>query len=161
MCCGIVADGAFWSYYVKTATGWRVVIWPSGLLNLNRASRPPPRNRQQSVYVSLHQSHLPKLDTLGIVEYDTQSKEVSLADTADEVIGYLESEAPPTGWSTIQFCLGVLGIILVLGADTGVGLLASHPPQNWAYIVLGLMVMSAGIQTVRLGTSLLERSPWT
>ena len=31
---------------------------------------PPPRNIRQSAYVSLHQTHLPKLDELGLVVLD-------------------------------------------------------------------------------------------
>ena len=46
---------------------------------------PPPRNVRQSVYVSLHQTHLPKLDELGVVDYDPDGKTVELAANAREL----------------------------------------------------------------------------
>ena len=44
---------------------------------------PPPRNIRQSAYVSLQQTHIPKLAELDIVNYDEESKVVSLAEAAD------------------------------------------------------------------------------
>ena len=61
--------------------------------------RPPPRNKRTSVYVTLHQTHLPKLATLSIVEYDDREKVVSLGSRASTVLaqqegGSTESAAP-------------------------------------------------------------------
>ncbi|MFC6989123.1 hypothetical protein ACFQJD_11150 [Haloplanus sp. GCM10025708] len=70
---------------------------------------PPPRNVRQSVYVSLHQTHLPKLDELGIVTYDPNEKTVSLAAGAERVAPYMDggrthrrrgrSSSPASAWS--------------------------------------------------------------
>ncbi len=60
------------------------------IATLETGETPPPRNVRKSVYVSLHQTHLPKLDDLGIVEYDQRSKELLLKDRAREVEVYME-----------------------------------------------------------------------
>ena len=61
---------------------------------------PPPRNKHQSVYVSLHQTHLPKLHGLGIVEYDDDSKVIRLRKRVREVELYLHVPAGSRGAST-------------------------------------------------------------
>jgi predicted transcriptional regulator len=73
---------------------------------------PPPRNKRQSVYVSLHQTHLPKLDELGIVAYDGDSKEVTLQQRIEEVEVYMEV-VPEYGlsWGEAYFGLSLLGLL--------------------------------------------------
>ena len=82
---------------------------------------PPPRNKRQSVYVSLHQTHLPKLDELGIVEYDGDSKEVTLQERIEEVEVYMEV-VPEYGlsWGEAYFGLALLGLLTAVAAVTGV-----------------------------------------
>jgi len=45
--------------------------------------------QQKRVYVSLYQTHLPKLEQTGIIEYDAEAGEVRLTDRASEVDSYL------------------------------------------------------------------------
>jgi hypothetical protein len=82
---------------------------------------PPPENKRQSVYVSLHQTHLPKLDGLGIIDYDDDSKSVTLAERVDEVEVYMEV-VPRYGlsWGEVYFALGLLGLLTTVAAVIGV-----------------------------------------
>ncbi|MEF8913407.1 DUF7344 domain-containing protein [Natronomonas sp.] len=82
---------------------------------------PPPRNKRQSVYVSLHQTHLPKLDELGILDYDGDTKTVTLDDRIDEVEVYMEV-VPQYGlsWGEVYFSLGLLGLLTTVAALVGV-----------------------------------------
>ncbi|WP_336135619.1 DUF7344 domain-containing protein [Natronomonas amylolytica] len=82
---------------------------------------PPPRNKRQSVYVSLHQTHLPKLDELGILDYDGEDKTVTLADRIEEVEVYMEV-VPQYGlsWGEVYFSLGLLGLLTTVAALVGV-----------------------------------------
>lgn len=57
---------------------------------LEAGESPPPRDLRQSVYNSLHQTHLPKLQRKGIVEYDKARKTVRLTETARDVDLYME-----------------------------------------------------------------------
>jgi len=81
---------------------------------------PPPRNVRQSVYVSLHQTHLPKLDELGIVDYDPDGKTVKRAANADDLEAYLDGDSddglPPTYYAG----LGLLGGAALLSTAAGV-----------------------------------------
>jgi predicted transcriptional regulator len=87
---------------------------------------PAPRDKRRSVYVSLHQTHLPKLDELGIVSYDTDSKEVRLRDRAAEITTYMEV-VPRYGitWAEYYLVLGILGFGTVLAASIGTPLLGA------------------------------------
>jgi len=82
---------------------------------------PPPRNKRQSVYVSLHQTHLPKLDGNGIVAYDEETKEVSLGDRVSEVAVYMEV-VPRYGlsWGEYYFGLGLLAMLTTIAVSIGV-----------------------------------------
>ncbi|MEM4782055.1 MAG: hypothetical protein QXG03_10925 [Halalkalicoccus sp.] len=79
---------------------------------------PPPRNVRQSVYVSLHQTHLPKLEGLGIVAYDTDSKDVELREQATRVRAYMGQIDDETAIPVAKLCLagGLFGVVLALAA---------------------------------------------
>jgi hypothetical protein len=106
---------------------------------------PAPRDKRRSVYVSLHQTHLPKLDDLGIVDYDTETKEVSLRDRAAEITTYMEV-VPRYGitWAEYYLVLGVLGFGTVLAASLGTPLLGALGAPAVAAVYLLLLTGSAG-----------------
>lgn len=118
---------------------------------------PPPENRRQSVYVSLHQTHLPKLDELGIVEYD-ENNEVQLDERADDVTVYLEV-VPQYGLSLNEFNLGlsVLGLLLAVASSLGVPLIAAVPPLVWAVSVLVAIGLVALVSTAKQNETVLGR----
>lgn len=106
---------------------------------------PAPRDKRRSVYVSLHQTHLPKLDELGILEYDTDSKTVLLRDRATEVTTYMEV-VPRYGitWAEYYLVLGVLGFGTVLAANIGTPLFGTIGTSTVAALYLFVLVASAG-----------------
>jgi hypothetical protein len=59
--------------------------------SLETGEAPAPGAKRQSVYVSLHQTHLPKLEDLGVVDYDAETKQVRLTDRMAEVELYMGS----------------------------------------------------------------------
>ena len=119
---------------------------------------PAPRNVRQSVYVSLHQTHLPKLDGLGIISYDSDGKEVALASNVDEVAVYLEI-VPKYGLSWGEYYLGVslFGLLALTGEAMGLpGLTALGPTYLGAGILLVIM-SSATFQVINQRSTLLHR----
>jgi hypothetical protein len=106
---------------------------------------PAPRDKRRSVYVSLHQTHLPKLDDLGIVTYDTETKDVQLRDRAAEITTYMEV-VPRYGitWAEYYLVLGILGFGTVLAASTGTPLLGAIGAPTVAAIYLLILAGSAG-----------------
>ena len=105
---------------------------------------PAPRDKRRSVYVSLHQTHLPKLNDLGIVSYDTDSKEVRLRDRAAEITTYMEV-VPRYGitWAEYYLILGILGFGTVLSASIGTPLLGAVGAPAVAATYLLILVASA------------------
>jgi predicted transcriptional regulator len=100
---------------------------------------PPPRNVRQSVYVSLHQTHLPKLNDLGIVVYDDDEKEVSLAENADEVLVFMEVDEGDADDDWVQQ-LVVLSAVAAVGGL--VALIAGLVPMiNLPALVGGLVAL--------------------
>lgn len=119
---------------------------------------PPPRNIRQSVYVSLHQTHLPKMDDFGIVRYDDSSKSVELTDRFGSVGIYLET-VPTYGiaWSEYYLLVSVLGALLVGCAELGVPMISAIGSVPYAVGTFLLIALSAGYQTYQQGSSVLTR----
>jgi hypothetical protein len=121
------------------------------IASIESGETPPPRNVRQSVYVSLHQTHLPKLDDLEIVVYDDDAKEVWLAERADQVLVYLEDGhgTPSHGpWPAVT-----LGVALVGLAGATVGVAASVQAVAVGVPVVALLVVG-GVAAVRLAGGL-------
>jgi predicted transcriptional regulator len=119
---------------------------------------PPPRNIRQSVYVSLHQTHLPKLDDLGIVEYDSDSKRVRLAECADEVAVYMEV-VPQDGISWAEYYLGVglLGLGLSVAVASGMPVLSGALGTALVALLFVVLVASSLYHVSKQEETVLDR----
>jgi hypothetical protein len=128
------------------------------IAGVEAGEHPPPRNVRQSVYVSLHQTHLPKLDDLGIVAYDADEKEVRLDDRADEVTVYMEV-VPKYGlsWGEYYFGLGLFGLLWLVAGAVGVPVLATVDPLFLAAVPLTALVVSAAYHVGTQGSTLPDR----
>ena len=100
---------------------------------------PAPRNKRQSVYVSLHQTHLPKLDELGILEYDGETKEVTLQQKIEEVEVYMEV-VPEYGlsWGEAYFGLSLLGLLTAVAAIVDAPIVSAVDP---GYLLAGYFLL--------------------
>lgn len=105
-------------------------------------------NARKCVYTALRQSHLPKLDKTGVVEYDQRRGEVELTDAAREVQVYMEyvpgNDIP---WSEYY-----LGLSAVLAALTTVAWAGIYPfgGVSWVamtFLVVTTMLLSAAVHT--------------
>lgn len=104
---------------------------------------PAPRNIRQSAYVSLHQTHLPKLDDLGIVEYDTQAKEVEISNGINDVEKYLRGHSSDKRWNIFYVMLGLGGLVTVLGSIFSLPGISIIPSFYWASLfLLGIVILS-------------------
>lgn len=116
------------------------------IAELETGESPPPRNIRQSAYVSLQQTHIPKLDELNIVSYNEDSKEVSLAQAGDVAV-YME--VVPEGelsWSEYYATLSALGIVLMIAAAADVPLISALGAPVLASIVFAVFGASAVYQ---------------
>ncbi|MGM0604955.1 MAG: DUF7344 domain-containing protein [Halobacteriota archaeon] len=91
--------------------------------------------QRKRTYVSLYQTHIPKLEDAGAIEYDSESGLVILADGADEISGYFRQEST-IPWQQYYLALVVIGVSLFVIVNTfttsdvlqfvvGLGILAS------------------------------------
>jgi hypothetical protein len=108
---------------------------------------PPPTGLRQSVYNSLHQTHLPKLDDLDIIKYDKDRKTVSLRPKVRRVDIYMEVLTPyGITWSMYYRALGVLALLTIVADELGVLLLAGDYPLVIAGVFLSVIAISTGYQ---------------
>jgi hypothetical protein len=86
-------------------------------------------DERKTVYTALLQTHLPKLDEMGVVEYDASRKHVRLTDRAEQLRPYLELDREGTdGDDAIPYgllvwvLLGVAAFGVLLGRYSVAGL---------------------------------------
>lgn len=116
--------------------------------------RPPPRNKRQSAYVTLHQTHLPKLDDLGIVEYDAREKVVALADQAS-VVYDSESDGTATSRTTgVEPYLGLVvgGLLASLASAAGLPPFSALSLTAYALATLVALLVGFAYQIGRDGS---------
>jgi hypothetical protein len=104
---------------------------------------PPPRPCRESVYNSLHQTHLPKLAELGIVEYNREARTVSVRNSAREVDQYLALLSPSgLTWGEYYRTLGIVSLLAVVTSLAEIPLVDSVDPLLWASGFLVVFALS-------------------
>ncbi|THE64854.1 ArsR family transcriptional regulator [Salinadaptatus halalkaliphilus] len=85
-------------------------------------------DQRKRVYVALYQTHLPKMDDAGIVEYDQDRGLISLSDNADLLMMYLDTDNHQQDrWDRWYAGLSVVGIAIVGATMLGVPLVSTLP----------------------------------
>jgi hypothetical protein len=91
------------------------------------------------VYVSLYQTHIPKLDESGVVDYDKDSGMVDLAGNVRALDTYLPNgDRPDVPWQFVYAAIAVVGL-------TAFGLVTAFPTAfAWVSIpALGAVLMAS------------------
>ena len=113
------------------------------IAELETEESPPPRNIRDSVYISLHQNHLPKLDDAGVVDYDQDRKTIRLKDSARAVDVYMEVVTKyGVTWATYYRALGTVSLFLVVLSLTEVPLVSAVDPLIFASVFLAIIAGS-------------------
>ena len=105
-------------YYLKRAGGRaelseiteQVAAWENEIPSTKLES-----DQRKRVYISLYQTHMPKLDEAGIVEYDQSKGVVELAENARELDVYLGEDFEDLPWEWIYLSMSVGSLLLVTG----------------------------------------------
>ena len=90
--------------------------------------------QRKRTYVSLYQTHIPKLQDAGAVSYDAETGRVELAAGADRIGEYFQQQQSTRQWQYYYLFLAVGGFLL--------------------YVVAGLVGVSTGVQFL-LGVAVL------
>ena len=110
----------------------------------------PPRDRKR-VYISCYQTHVPRLEATGYVEYDAETGVVGLTDRAAELGGDLGWTSPAPRVPAAMVATAVLAAIGFGGVLLGLPGLGSTSPA-----VAGLLVVAA-LAGVAVATVLRDR----
>lgn len=115
--------------------------------------------QQKRVYVSIYQTHVPKLADAGAISYDPDSKLIELAENAPELLEYLhppEDDEPP--WQLIYVGVALVGLAVHLLGVVG----AVSTVLSGFLATIGILVVAGGqylytqLQTERPPPTLLE-----
>lgn len=70
--------------------------------------------QRKRTYVSLYQTHIPKMVEAGVIEYDRDAGVVSSTDHVDELAAYFHTapEMPP--WALLYGTVAVIGVLVTL-----------------------------------------------
>jgi len=104
-----------------------------------------PAQARKRVYVSLYQTHVPKLEESGLIEYDSDSGELALADDDSQVDPYLGKQTPERPWYVYYLAVAVAGAGLLVGVLGGVVPLSVTVTVG---IVLGVFLLLAATHTI-------------
>jgi hypothetical protein len=114
------------------------------IATIETGESPPPGDVRKSVYVSLHQTHLPKLDDLDIIDYDQRDQTIELRDRAEEVEVYMEVVPKENiSWATYYLGLSVLGVVTLLTVEFDLLFVSSFGMGFWSWYFLALFSLSA------------------
>ena len=108
---------------------------------------PPPKNIRDSVYNSLHQTHLPKLDERGVIDYDSDRKTITLKQDARSVRIYMEVVTDyGITWDEFYRMLGTFSLFVVLAAHIDVPLVSAVEPLLWTSLFLFVFAIAMAYQ---------------
>jgi DNA-binding transcriptional ArsR family regulator len=109
------------------------------------------KQQRKRVYVSLYQTHVPKLADAGLVDYDQDSGEVALAASAPNIDRYLATDDEQFPWQYIYLPLAVVGLAVVALSSLDVWVFASLSQLELAIVlVVGFLVTAAAHATIYL-----------
>jgi hypothetical protein len=122
----------------------QLAAWENGI----EPSQVRPKERKR-VYTALHQTHLPKMDQLGVVEYDRNRGIISLTDSIGQFDTHLDETEGFQAWSRVYLALG--SVLTALGAVASLGMAPFSAVDGYVYAaVLGILVTAtAGFQTLQ------------
>ncbi|RQH00370.1 DUF7344 domain-containing protein [Natrarchaeobius oligotrophus] len=94
-------------------------------------------DQRKRVYVALYQTHLPKMDDAGIVEYDQDRGLITLSDNADLLMMYLDTDSHQQDrWDRWYGAVSVVGVALIAAAFLSVPPISAVPTLAIAGVVV-------------------------
>jgi hypothetical protein len=109
-------------------------------------------DQRKRVYIGLYQCHLPKMDSLGVIDYDKDRGTIELQASVTQLLEYMdldqerddETDEPAEVWA-IPAVAGCVVAVVTVGA-LGLGPLAAVPAVAWTLLsVVGILAI-VGLQ---------------
>lgn len=102
-------------------------------------------DQRKRVYIGLYQCHLPKMDNLGVIEYDKNRGSIELQDSVGQLLPYMEfpTVERQTDQRFIPMTAFAVAAAVTIGA-IGLGPLSAIPIVVWTGVsVIALLVIGA------------------
>lgn len=100
--------------------------------------------QRKRVYTTLQQSHLPKMDDAGIVEFDRDRGTITAKDVVEELTIYLEIvPGREFAWHEYYLGLGAVCAALMAAVWAGIEPFASAAPIVWGTVISAAIAISA------------------
>ncbi|MFB6202852.1 MAG: winged helix-turn-helix domain-containing protein [Halorhabdus sp.] len=109
--------------------------------------------QRKRVYVSLYQTHLPKMAETGVIDYDKDGGTVRLTDRTTAIDEYLTTEGPSYPWRLHYLVIAAVGFGALVLSTLEVFVFASVSPVWVGVGVLSLAVVSTVVQYVQRSTN--------
>ena len=99
-------------------------------------------SERKHAYTALQQRHLPRMDNMGVVEFDRRAGTVAPTDAIAEFDIYLEVVGErDVPWSTYYLAVGAVAVAVVAAAHLGAPVASAVTGLGWATVVsVGLLV---------------------
>ena len=101
-------------------------------------------DERKRVYVGLYQCHLPKMDDMGIVDFNRDRGLVTLTGVASQLDEYLDDpeQATERVWYRYYGAISVLGLAAIAGVAAGLGPIAAAPTITLGGVIVAFTVVS-------------------
>jgi len=106
------------------------------------------KQQRKRVYVSLYQTHVPKLEEAGLVEYDEETSVVSLSSQAGELDRFLGGEDRSYPWQYVYGAIAATGLVLVVLSSIGVPFFDALSPTSIAVAVTVVVAVAVVVHVV-------------
>ena len=104
--------------------------------------------QRKRVYVSLYQTHIPKLDDAGLVEYDSDAGTVALAEGATAIDSYLTQPENGVSWQTVYLIEAFVGAIALALTASDLAVFALLPETAIAVVIVLALLITVVVQLV-------------
>ena len=108
-------------------------------------------DQRKRVYIGLYQCHLPKMNDLGVIEYDKNRGTVELQDIS-QLEPYLYAERESQSHVPLYVAVGVS--VVVVAGILGMGPLGAVPTVTWAMVSTATLVAVALFHVLRTDSQL-------
>lgn len=113
-------------------------------------SHPAPRALRESVYNALHQTHLPKLQTLALIEYDRDRKLVRPRPAVRSLYRYIDTVACfGLSWAEYYRLLGIVSLLSVVVILAEVPYVPGIDPLVLTSAALAMFALSTASQLAK------------
>ena len=123
----------------------QIAAWENGIDAATVSSK-----QRKRIYTALHQTHLPRMDRLGVIEYDANRGTVSMANSLEQFDIYFElTRTDDMPWSRVYLGVGGVAVALMVGVWLSVWPFTAVPPVGYASLFAALFVVLGGYHTVQ------------